>query len=538
MMIELVTPQTMQHLEQECVERLGITTRLLMENAGGRVAEEAASFVTDLGLNQVFVVCGVGNNGGDGLVAARHLRSRFRNLEITVYLVGEKEKMTPDTAANYTLFAALGGSVREVRVANDLEFMEPALIIDALFGTGLRRAPQGIFAEVIRKINQSSCTVLSIDVPSGVDAGSGMVFGEAVRAHCTVTMGKCKQGLVQFPAREYMGRLKCVDIGVPLSDKADAFLLTPQDVVAFLPQRDWSTHKISAGVLGMVAGSSAMLGAGMLLAFGAYQVGAGMVVWPLPEELASLVKLVLPELVSVVLPRRSKTPEFHYALSDFLAVKEAVEARKCRCLAVGPGLGGTPSTAFFLERLVEEIPFGGVLDADALNIIAQNRKCFKGKLSSWILTPHAGEMGRLLGIPVVEVNQDRISACRACADYFQSVVVLKGAGTLIASPDGTVVVNPTGGPNLATAGSGDVLTGMIGGLRAQGLGLWESALCGVFLHGVAGDLLEEEGKKHIVAREIAEKVRESRKVIEGGQYTIPFLAGNQCSEPPTQLGNS
>lgn len=536
-MIELVTAETMQELEKECCERLGIETRLLMENAGGRVAEEAAQCITSLGLNRVFVVCGVGNNGGDGLVVARHLRSRFPNLAITVYLIGEKEKMTRDTASNYALLASLDVEIREVSSATALEFQEQSLIIDALFGTGLKRAPQGIFAEVIGKMNRSSCMVISVDVPSGVDASSGFVPGEAVRAHLTVTMGKLKQGLVQFPARECVGKLKLVDIGVPLGKKADAYLLTPQDIVELLPKRDWSTHKISAGVLGMVAGSSAMLGAGILLSLGAYQVGVGMVVWPLSEEHASLVKVVLPELVSVVLPRRRLAPEFHYSLSDLNTVKWAVEARKCRCLAVGPGLGGARSTALFLERLLEEIPLGGVLDADALNTIAQNREHWKGKLSAWILTPHVGEMSRLLGIPMEEVNRDRISACRECAAYFGSVTVLKGAGTIIASPDGEVVINPTGGPNLATAGSGDVLTGMIGGLRAQGLGLWESALCGVFLHGVAGDILEKAGKKNIVAREIAENVCEARRVIESGQYAISFLAGNKCSESPAQLGN-
>ncbi|MCX7667399.1 MAG: NAD(P)H-hydrate epimerase, partial [Atribacterota bacterium] len=478
-MIGLLTAETMQRLERECCGKLSIETRLLMENAGGRVAEEAAQLIVSLNLKRVFVVCGVGNNGGDCLVVARHLRSRFPNLEITVYLVGEKEKMAQDTASNYTLLTSLNVEIREIGSVAMVEFKEHSLIIDALFGTGLKKAPQGIFAEIIRKINQSSCVVLSVDVPSGVDATSGFGFGEAVRAHLTVTMGKFKQGLVQFPAREYVGRLKLVDIGIPLGEEADAYLLTPQDIVALLPERDWSAHKISAGVLGVVAGSSAMLGAGILLSLAAYQIGTGMVVWPLSEEHSSLVKTVLPELVSVVIPRRGFTPEFHYSLSDVDTVKRAMETRKCRCLAVGPGLGGARSTVFFIERLLEEVVLGGVLDADALNIIAQNRDRWKGKLASWILTPHAGEMSRLLGISIEELNRNRIFACRECSKYFGSVTVLKGAGTVIASPEGKAVVNPTGSSNLATAGSGDVLTGIIGGLMAQGLGLWESALCGV-----------------------------------------------------------
>jgi NAD(P)H-hydrate epimerase len=273
-----------------------------------------------------------------------------------------------------------------------------------------------------------------------------------------------------------------------------------------------------------------MLGAGILLSLGAYRVGAGMVVWPLSEECSSLVKTVLPELVSIVLPRRKSLSSFHYALGDINAIKRGMEARKCRCLAVGPGLGGNRSTIALLERLLEEVSLGGVLDADALNAIALDREYWRGRLSSWVLTPHAGEMGRLLGIPVEEISKDRVSFCRECSAYFGSVTVLKGAGTVIASPAGEVVVNPTGGPNLATAGSGDVLAGMIGGLMVQGLSPWEAALCGVFLHGLAGDLLEQEGKKSIVAREIAENVSRARKVIESGEYTIPFLVGDRYTE--------
>jgi len=531
-MIELLSAETMQKVEKECCERWGITTRLLMENAGGRVAEEAARVIESLGLRTVFIVCGVGNNGGDGLVVARHLRGRFPSLKITVYLVGEREKMTPDTAANYALLRYLDVEVKEVTSPGVVEFEAHSLIIDALFGTGLKRGPEGLFAEVIEKMNHSLCFVLSVDVPSGVDATRGIVWGRAVRANLTVTLGKMKQGLVQFPAREHVGLLKLADIGIPLSlhGRADAYLLTPQDVQALLPRRNWDTHKISAGVLGVVAGSSAMLGAGILLSLGAYRVGAGMVVWPLSEECSSLVKTVLPELVSIVLPRRKSLSSFHYALGDINAIKRGMEARKCRCLAVGPGLGGNRSTIALLERLLEEVSLGGVLDADALNAIALDREYWRGRLSSWVLTPHAGEMGRLLGIPVEEINKDRVSFCRECSAYFGSVTVLKGAGTVIASPAGEVVVNPTGGPNLATAGSGDVLAGMIGGLMVQGLSPWEAALCGVFLHGLAGDLLEQEGKKSIVAREIAENVSRARKVIESGEYTIPFLVGDRCTE--------
>ncbi|MGQ9474137.1 MAG: NAD(P)H-hydrate dehydratase [Candidatus Caldatribacteriaceae bacterium] len=534
-MIDLLSAETMQNLEKGYCQTWGVDTRLLMENAGRKVAEEAAQIITSLRLKEVFVVCGVGNNGGDGLVVARHLKSQFPFLKITVYFLGERGKMTKDAAFNYDLLTHLDVVLKEVSSSQDICFAKDSLVVDALFGTGLKRKPEGVFAEAIEKMNRSLCFVLSIDVPSGVDATKGLVWSNAVKANLTVTLGKIKQGLVQFPAREYVGKLKLSDIGIPLplKGRADAYLLTPQDVKALLPQRDWGTHKISAGVLGVIAGSSAMLGAGILLTLGAYGVGAGMVIWPLPNTYASLVKTILPELVSVVLALRFSSEDFHYTLGDFQTIKEGIEARRCQCLAIGPGLGTKRSTVFLLGRLLEEIPMGGVLDADALNSIALDRNYWKGKLSGWVLTPHEGEMARLLGTSVAEIHQDRISACRACAQYFGSVTVLKGAGTVIASPSGDVVINPTGGSNLATAGSGDVLTGIIGGIMAQGLGAWESALCGVFLHGLAGDLLEKEGKKTITAREIVYKVNEARKVIENGEYTIPFLVGDRCSEPQT-----
>lgn len=532
-MIELLSAETMQNLEKECCQRWGIDTLFLMENAGGRVAEEAAQIIISLRLKEVFVVCGIGNNGGDGLVVARHLRSKFPSLKITVYFLGERRKMTKDAAFNYDLLTHLDVTLKEVSSSQDICFTKDSLVVDALFGTGLRREPKGIFAEAIEKMNRSLCFVLSIDVPSGVDATRGLVWSNAVKANLTITLGKIKQGLVQFPAREYAGKIKLSDIGIPLFSKgrADAYLLTPQDVKELLPQRSWDTHKISAGVLGVVAGSSAMLGAGILLALGAYCAGTGMVVWPLPNAHASSVKMTLPELVNVVLPPNSSGVDFHYTLGDFRVIREGIEARRCQCLAIGPGLGTKRSTVFLLGKLLEEISMGGVLDADALNSIALDGNYWKGKLSGWVLTPHEGEMARLLGTSVTEIHQDRISACRACAQYFESVVVLKGAGTVIASPSGEVVINPTGGSNLATAGSGDVLTGIIGGIMAQGLGAWESALCGVFLHGLAGNLLEREGKKTITAREIAYKVNEARKVIENEEYTIPFLVRDRRPEP-------
>ncbi len=527
-MIELLSADAMRRVEKERCESWGMETLLLMENAGAKIAQEIERIIAHLKVHKVFVVCGVGNNGGDGLVVARQLRSQFASLTIVVYLVGERKKMTKDTSFNWAVVRSLDIELREVYREDDLYLDKDALVVDALFGTGLKKPPEGIYAQVIERINQSGAFVVAIDVPSGVDATCGQVLGRAVRANLTVTLGKVKQGLVQFPAREYVGCLKLVDIGIPLFGCFSSHLLEPEDVRKFLPRRTWDAHKISAGVVGIIAGSGAMLGAGILATWGSYAVGAGMVVWPLPEDLALLVKGAVPEMVNIVLPRRSVLDGWHYSFADFKSIQEGIQARKCQSLVIGPGLGMHRGTGFFVERLLESVPQRGVLDADALNVVATNRVYWKSKLSGWVCTPHAGEMARLLGTSLEEVNQDRVSACQEGARYFGSITVLKGAATVIASPQGEVVINPTGGPILATAGSGDVLSGIIAGFMAQGLGGWESALCGVFLHGLAGDLWGREGKKSIIARDIVEKLPEARRMVENGEYTIPFLVRDPC----------
>ncbi|MCS7242711.1 MAG: NAD(P)H-hydrate dehydratase [Candidatus Caldatribacterium sp.] len=526
-MLELATREEMQREEKEACEQYGVSTLLLMENAGRGIASEILSILRDRrGFRGVSIVCGTGNNGGDGMVVARHLL--VEGIVPRVYLVGSPEALRGDARYNYEVLLRLGFSVCVVASSSDFVVEPGTLIVDALFGTGLTREVVGLHREIIQRINAAEGTfVVAVDVPSGVDASDGRVLGEAVRAHLTVTLGLVKRGLVLFPGRAYVGNLKLCPIGIPLRGHGGKLILA-SDVRRLLPRRPWFAHKISAGVVGIIAGSSGMLGAGILAALGAYRSGAGMVVWPLPPELSVTVKACIPEVVSVLLS--SSFLPWCYSLGDLEAVTSGFEVRKVSSVVVGPGLGVNERVEEFLEKFLAFAPVKGVLDADGLNIVARNRERWKERLTGWVVTPHLGEAARLLGWSFQEVSERKVEAAQEIARSFGCVTVLKGPGTLIASPQGEIFVNPTGNELLATAGSGDVLAGLIGGYLAQGLDPLSGALCGVFLHGLVADLLQKEGRTSLLAHEIAEHVDAARKVVDDGTWRFALLDGNFFGE--------
>lgn len=522
-MLELTTREEMQREEREACERYGVSTLLLMENAGRGIASEILSVLRNQrNLRAVSIVCGTGNNGGDGMVVARHLL--VEGVSPRVYLVGSPEVLRGDARYNYEVLMRLGLPVHVVAAPSDFVVERGTLVVDALFGTGLTREITGIHREVIRAINAAEDVfVVAVDVPSGVDASDGRILGEAVRAHLTVTLGLVKRGLVLFPGRAYVGKLKLHPIGIPLRG-CGGKLVFASDIRRLLPRKPWFAHKISSGVVGIVAGSSGMLGAGILVALGACRSGAGMVVWPLPPEFSVAVKACVPEVVHIPLSLSSSL--WHYDVRDLESIFSGFEARKVSSVVVGPGLGMHEGIERFLKEFLALAPVKGVLDADGLNVIARDRERWEGKLAGWVVTPHFGEAARLLGWSVQEVTEQKVQAVQEIARYFGCVAVLKGPGTLITSPQGEIFVNPTGNELLATAGSGDVLAGLIGGFLAQGLDPLSGALCGVFLHGLVADLLQEEGRKSLLAHEIAVYVDVARKVVDDGTWRFSLLDGN------------
>jgi NAD(P)H-hydrate epimerase len=457
----VVTAAEMRALDRATIDDIGIPALALMETAGRAVAAAAA------GAQRVAVVCGPGNNGGDGFVAARVLRDA--GVDAVVYLAAERSQVKGDALAHLAILERAGGVVLPV----DVDAIASApLVIDALFGVGLARPVEGTYAEVVAAINHAE-RVLAVDIPSGLDADTGKVLGTCVEAHATVTMGALKVALVSAPGFAHCGEVVVADIGIPAGVIATqgvrAGLVDEADVRRWLPRPVPLDHKGRRGHALVVAGMPGMRGAGRLAALAALRAGAGLV------TLAAAGDIHADDSVM--------TRSLEGNLGSLLEGKAAV--------VIGPGLGQSELAAGWVgEVLAAGVP--AVLDADALNLVAGVTEALAKAAGPIVITPHPGEAARLLGTSTAEIEADRLAAARALAARTHAVVVLKGARTIVC--DGTLgddhcSINPTGGPELATGGSGDVLSGVIGALLAQGLAPADAARAAVWVHGAAGDAL-------------------------------------------------
>jgi NAD(P)H-hydrate epimerase len=457
----VVTAAEMRALDRATIEDIGIPAITLMETAGRAVAAAAA------GVQSVAVVCGPGNNGGDGFVAARVLRDA--GVDAIVYLAAERSQVKGDALAHLQILERAGGVVLPVDVS---AIASAPLVIDALFGVGLARPVEGAYAEVVAAINQAE-RVLAVDIPSGLDADTGKVLGTCVQAHATVTMGALKVALVGAPGFARCGEVIVADIGIPAGVLATqdvrADLVEEADVARWLPKPAPLDHKGRRGHALVVAGMPGMRGAGRLAAIAALRAGAGLV------TLATAGDVHADDSVM--------TRSLEGNLGVLLGGKAAV--------VIGPGLGQSELAAGWVgEVLASGVP--AVMDADALNLVAGVTGALAKAAGPVVITPHPGEAARLLGISTAEIEADRLAAARALAGKTHAIVVLKGARTVIC--DGTLgddhcSINATGGPELATGGSGDVLSGVIGALLAQGLAPADAARAAVWVHGAAGDEL-------------------------------------------------
>jgi NAD(P)H-hydrate epimerase len=508
----LTSAQT-QALDRE-TEARGTPVSLLMERAGHAVAQAAVDLAGGAYGRRAVVVCGKGNNSGDGLVAARYLAGW--GMGVTAALIAEPDSLREPAAENFR-------ALRRARVRHR-PFSEAALIreveradvvVDAVFGTGFRGLPEGQQAAAIEIVNASGVPVVAVDIPSGVEADTGMVRGSAVRAAITVTFGAPKAGALLFPGAALAGAVHVADIGFPDDLMVgDILLVEDADVRSLLPVREAETHKRRSGVVLVVSGSRLMSGAPWLVAQGAYRAGAGLVTVAVPEGIAPVVQTRLAEATFVRLP---EGPSGSIAESAWEVLETKVEGFDA--VAIGPGLSTQDETPGFVRRLIRESPVPVVADADAINAFAGRPGELADRASECVLTPHTGEFGRLFGMPSSEVLEDRIGLARKAAVETRSVVVLKGPRTLVALPDGDVRVNPTGSPSLATGGTGDVLTGAMATFVARGLGVADAATLAVYLHGMAGEIAGEtfgEGAlSGDVARAIPEAVRRVRGVPGG-----------------------
>lgn len=479
--MRILSAEAMREVDRCAIEELGIPSLVLMENAAigvvdaiGEVYEEAESAA---------IFCGPGNNGGDGLAIARHLA--VRGYDVQVFLAAGRRGMRGDAEVQLGICRRQGLAIQEVADEDGVvealeEAREADLIVDALFGTGLSKPLEGMFADLVQGLNDLPVPRVAVDLPSGLNGSQSEPLGPHIEADLTVTFAAPKIAHVFPPSSESVGELVVTDLGIPpeLVEEAEEeggplHLLVGEELAGLVPEREPGTHKGDYGHALILAGSPGKAGAAILAARAAVRAGAGLVTAAVPESILDVVDLG--SIESMTLPLRS--------LEEVL---DAAEGKSV--LAMGPGLGQERETFEAIRRIALEVPLPLVLDADGINAFGGRAAELAGRTAETVLTPHPGELGRLLGIPTSDVQDDRLAAARRAAVEAEAVVVLKGYRTLVATPGGEVHVNPTGNPGMASGGTGDVLTGLIAGLLAQGLGALDAARLGVYLHGLAGDL--------------------------------------------------
>ena len=495
----------MREADRRTIEDVGIPSLVLMENAGRQVVAAIETSFEDLHERRVAVICGRGNNGGDGFVVARTLHQR--GIDVAVFLVGRVADVRGDARTNLEILGRLGVTVVEVDDEQEWELhlseiTACGLVVDALFGTGLKQALSGMLETVVADLNASGIPVVSIDVPSGLSADTHRIVGDAIEASMTVTLAAPKPCLVLPPADARAGDLVIADIGIP-SDILSGVegpvleLLTRDRLRELVQARPAESHKGDFGRVLVIAGSRGKTGAAHLTAMGALKSGAGLVTVATPHSVQNVVAALAPEYMTEGV---EETPA---GTIDYAALEQLLEM-KADVIAVGPGIGTAQSTAALVFGLLERSGVPLVLDADALNAFAREPDRLQGRDGlDVIITPHPGELARLVGMTVDEVQNDRVDVARSFAVTHHVHVVLKGHRTLVANPEGRVAINLTGNPGMATGGTGDVLTGMVAAWFAQLLDADAACRLAVHLHGLAGDLAEaDEGEVALTAGDV------------------------------------
>jgi ADP-dependent NAD(P)H-hydrate dehydratase / NAD(P)H-hydrate epimerase len=493
--MKVVTAEQMRTIDRTAAGA-GLTTEILMENAGRAVAQETIKLLGNANFS-VLILTGPGNNGGDGLVAAKYLKEA--GARVTLYLCSQRS--TEDK--NFRLAQKKQIGTFDIELDSNFAALEANIsgsnvIIDSLFGTGRSRTIEGNFKQVITRVNDArqkrpELVVVAVDVPSGLDANTGEIDSGCISADATITLGYPKPGLYNFPGAEKAGKIVIADIGIPptLAEDISVELLTGDWVKAILPKRPASANKGTFGKLLVVSGSINYIGAAYLACMGAARSGTGLVTLGTTKSLQSILATKLTEVTYLPLPETSSGT----ISSDSATILQS-HLSNYNAMLLGCGLSQNTDIIDLIKAFLfplsgtHSIPF--VLDADALNALAQIPDWWQRLNKDVILTPHPGEMSRLTGLPLNKIQQDRLEIARQASARWQKVVVLKGAYTIIASPDGQSKICQEANPGLASAGTGDVLSGIIAGLAAQGLPVFEAACCGVYIHAQAGNALRKE----------------------------------------------
>ena len=498
----------MRELDRLTIEAYGVPGAVLMENAGRGLVAEVVSVWGPVADKKVVVFCGKGNNGGDGLVIARVMNAL--GASVTVWLCSDE--MKGDAGVNLNVARKAGIDLRAVTSDHHLEsssVRHADIVVDAIFGTGLVDEIVGPYRGLIDIINKFAKRVVACDIPSGVDSDKGRIMGAAVRADLTVTFGLPKRGLYLYPGAQMAGEVRVADIGIPQKALSEApikaNLLTRESVVGLMPDSGPDTHKVAYGHLFILAGSPGKTGAAVMAAQAALRSGVGLVTVGVPESLNTIFEEKLTEAMTLPLP---ETSEHTLSLDGLEAILAELEGKTA--IAIGPGMSTNADTARLVAALLPRLRIPALIDADGLNILSVFDEPLAGVCVPVALTPHPGEMGRLLGVLAREVQADRPAAAVDLAAQTGAVVALKGARTLVASASGEFFINPTGNSGMATAGAGDVLTGVIGAFMAQGLSTLDAARLGVYAHGLAGDIAAvEKGRAGLIAGDIIEAMPRS-----------------------------
>ena len=517
--MRLVTTDEMRAIDSRAIDGLGIPGLTLMESAGMGTVQFIESELGDPAGARIVIICGKGNNGGDGFVIARGLRDR--GAEVGVYLLGKPGELAGDARTNYERLEP--GSVSELLDEGGLpdfrgEMVEAELIIDAVFGTGFEGAPRGLHKDVIAAINASGRPVLAVDVPSGLNASTGVREGECVIASWTCTMALPKRGFYLHPGREAAGIVHVIDIGIP-EDVITAIqpmrsVLTEEEASHLLPKRDPGGHKGTFGRIAVIAGSVGYTGAAALTSLAALRSGAGLVTLGIPGSLNDILEAKLTEVITRPL---METAERSLSVAALPGVKSLLESADA--VALGPGLSQNGETQELIRAIVSDLSLPCVIDADGLNALTPEDIGARQGDAPVVITPHPGEMARLCGWTMSDVLEKREEVAADVATRARATVILKGAASVVADASGEIYLNPTGNDGMASGGTGDVLTGIVAALLGRGMSALDAGVLGAYVHGRAGDIAAcAVGRMALIAGELIDLLPDVYSELESGVY--------------------
>jgi len=517
--MKIVTATQMAELDRKTIEQAGVAGETLMERAGHGIFKYARKFIERRSLNRkVVLFAGKGNNGGDAFVVARLLHES--RIDCCTFALTNPDLLGGDAAGAYQKLVNSGGRVivaehMAALAEHEALLAECGLIVDGILGTGIRGEAEGFFAEAIEYINRKGKPVISIDIPSGISGDEGIKYGACINATATVTMAQPKRGCFLGNALNFLGRLAVVDIGIPAdfveAVESNSHLLTQDEMARLVPERERISHKGTYGRMLVLAGSPGYTGAAAMTCLGALRVGAGLVYLGIPKSLNPILETKLTETITIPL---EETPDGRLSTMNLKRITGLADTMDA--VIIGPGIGTSPDTAVLVRKLLDSLHNPLVLDADGLNCLGDDAACLDNHSMPIVVTPHPGEMARLTGASAAEIMNARWESALEFSRSHEVITVLKGAGTVIADPvSDQVSINITGNPGMASAGTGDVLTGMIGGFIAQGVEPAAAAKLGVYLHGLAGDIAAEQmGEHSLIAGDVIAAIPRAFKKLK------------------------